>query len=430
MDFEPLTQLLVGIEEILQEMLYSGLQYIHSNLVQKINILFHQASKLNHYRIATSLRYIKIELERFQNKPESFSMERLMLFISQSWLLLQKTRSLILDNDIDGINKIMINQTKLDQIPEIEAQMVGLRQHAIKDSIMGFTFYFILFGKKYQKEIYVLDFIMKFIPSSNLDHLLFRANSQSSILWYKNLYFKIKFKKLQIDNQSRRLRVDDTTQISILPKQNILKGGIVQKGLEKIKKQYLKNKGKKMSGGKEIFPESDQLFLDKYDSMQSKISFREEKDNTLLKKIKKLYYEEKIENLSKKIQDYEIKPFDTPETFTQYILLKDVKVRLSSIKVEDTSQSKPQKYFEIESDLGIPFIIKIESKPINKELEKTLEEFQTTGTKLDYFFGFYFVSDNNLNFFPLSFFQNNELHFLALNKTTNYKIKNNVIDLC
>lgn len=425
---ESLIQLLAGVEEIVQEILYSGIQYINAPLLQKLNLYFHHASKINHFRLATSLRYIRIELERFQSKPETFSVDRLMLFVSQTWMLLQKTRSLVLNHDQQGIDQLMANQAPIKKISKIEGFMVGLRQHLIKDSIMGFTFYFVLDKKAYQGSIYTLDFIMKYMSTSSLDHLLFQAYKPKGSAWAPNLYSQVRFEHITLDVSAHKIRLTDESTIQRTPLQPIVTSGLIHKGCEYLTHQYEKLQGKKQTAEKDSFPENDQRFLDKYEKWKQTLTFQEQAEHPALQILKTHFLVEKIEEVMETIQTYEIAPFDTPETFAKFLLLCNVKIRLQAVKEDSEKAAEPMHYYEIISDLGIPFLIKIETKGVHREMQQALDEFQTTSTTMDYLLGFYYLFENALHFYPLSVFQQEEMHYLALSKTTNLKIKKDLLE--
>lgn len=341
---------------------------------KQLELFLQLSSEMKAFRLATSLRYLHVELKRFLTNNNSFNQERYIFFLSNCWLLCQG----ILSKEKFQINtsiytEIMGNKAQImDIFSVIHLRILGVEKVFLEGSMFGIIFYFMsLKGKTkgeilkwslmqpptgiIEPEILLSLSIPKSKPSASIDSLLFRD------IEVHNLPY-------DINEKSIRLIMQDSKDLEILFQTN---------------------------------PKDENVIIDEV---------REFPVNLLEPYIRN---KEDVIDLIKEVENPT--PFDIPNIQLGYILLKKIKI-INIIKETDQIQKNDTILFSIEHEMKYPIVIGLKDRQIYLNLITTLKELMEKKVEIDYMFGNLSIDRGNLTIFPLSIFEGNKIDFPMFSK--------------
>jgi len=356
----------VQVKDYVESLAFNGLNLASEDNIKKIEFFLQNASRLEAFRLATSLRYLHIELKRFLKNRTAFNIERYVFFLSNCWLL---SRAFVsqekLKEEKPNIFENLMG-TQLD--PEIKSKLilkvVGTEKVHLEGTIIGFVFYFLsLFGKTRGK-------ILKW----NL------------MLPYKSGLTAEALLNLDLPNT-------DPSK----PVETILLNYIEADNIPYVEKDNI-------------------IFLER--NKESKIYVDEESGEDTqvsISKLDKFYYNSK-EIYQKISKDHEVTPFDLPASFLDYIYVKEVNIVDIDKEGEEREQA-PVYNFSLTHKEDYPLVIRIPDKTGNFKL---IQEFKKLKGKriIDGVFCKLILDNGQLTLYPLGIVHNNEITYPNLTKST------------
>jgi len=297
-----------------ENLAYNGLNLITQESIREIEFFLQNASQLEAYRLATSLRYLHVELKRFLGSSAAFNIERYVFFLSNCWLQCRAfiTFTQSKKKDTDFFRSLMGTLSESKVMSLIILRLAGVEKVLLEGTMIGLVFYLVsLYGK-----------------------------TRGSILKW-NLMFPYK----------KDLNPDVMFQLS-LPNSD------PPCTVEKILSNYFET---------EDIPcaiKEGNIFLEK--NPNSKIFIEENSDDTVtILKLEKFYLDS--EEIYNKLMKEEVTPFDLPTIFLDYLYIKQVKF-IDCYKEEEKEKRIPVFVYVIDHEKKYPLFIRIPNKKINQTL--------------------------------------------------------------
>lgn len=343
------------IKDYTESLTYAGLNFVSQDDIKKIEFFLQNASQLEAYRLATSLRYLHVELERFFKNRAAFNIERYVFFLSNCWLLSRAfvSQQSLKEERRDIYDKLMGPQLK----PEVESKLIlrviGTETVHLEGTMVGFTFYFLsLFGKTRDK-------ILKW----NL-MLPYKSGVSPESLLYLDL------------PNSQPPSMVETILLNCVEAENIpciLKEDIV----------YLEKN-----------PDS-KIFIDEESSKDTHVS---------ISKLDK-YYLDSTDIYKKITENYEITPFDLPATFLDYLYVKNVTV------IEVQKEEEKETVYKITHEKKYPLCIRIPEKQGNLKLIEEFNKFKGKNKPIEGIFCKLILERGQLSLYPLGLVNEEQILF-------------------
>ncbi len=360
-----LEKVAVQIKDYTESLAFNGLNFVSNDNIKKIEFFLHNASQLEAYRLATSLRYLHIELKRFLKNRSIFNIERYVFFLSNCWLL---SRAFVSEKDLRDKNPDIFNSLMGTQLnPKIRSKfilkVVGIEKIHLEGTIVGFVFYFLsLFGKTRNKILkwnLMLPYKTGVTPESLLHHDLPNSDPSSVVNTILSKY-------IEADN------------LPYVEKEDII---------------YLEKNPK------------SKIYIDEESSEDTHVS---------IKKLDKYYLNAK-EIYQKNFKDYEVTPFDLPASILDYLYVKDVYV-IDFQKEGIEGDRTPTFVFELTHREDYPLVIRIPEKQGNLKLIEEFKKLKGRRTSIDGIFCKIIPENGQLSLYPLSIINNNQISYPNLKK--------------
>lgn len=343
-----------------ENLAYNGLNLITQESIREIEFFLQNASQLEAFRLAISLRYLHVELKRFLESNPAFSIERYVFFLSNCWLQCRAFISFTQSkkNDSNFFKNLMGKSSETTVIRRFILRLAGVEKVLLEGTMVGLVFYFMsLYGK-----------------------------TRGSILKW-NLMFPYR----------TDLNPDVMFQLS-------LPNSVPPCTVEKIIFNCFET---------ENIPcamKEGNIFLDK--NPDSKIFIEENSDDFFsISKLEKFYLDS--EEIYNKLMKEEVTPFDLPTIFFDYLYIKRVEV-VDCYKEGEKEGRIPVYVYIIDHEKKYPLFIRIPDKKINQTLITKLNEFLKKSLKIEGIFSKLIIERGQLSLFPLSFVDNNQLKFPAI----------------
>lgn len=348
------------IKDYTESLAFSGLNFVSNDNIKKIEFFLQNASQLEAYRLATSLRYLHIELKRFLKNRNIFNIERYVFFLSNCWLLSRAfvSEKSLKDKKPDIFDNLMGTQLNPKIRSKFILKVVGIEKIHLEGTIVGFVFYFLsLFGKTRNKILkwnLMLPYKTGVTPESLLHHDL--PNSEPS---------------------------------SVV--KTILSNFIEADNIPYVEKEGI-------------------IYLEK--NPKSKIYIDEESSENTYVSISKLdkYYLNAKEIYQKTIKDYEVTPFDLPTSSLDYLYVKDVYV-INVHKEGKEGDRTPTFVYELTHKEDYPLVIRIPEKQGNLKLIEEFKKLKGRRTPIDGIFCKLIPENGQLSLYPLSIINDNQISY-------------------
>ena len=132
------------IKDYIENLAYCGLNFVSNDNIKQIEFFLQNASQVETYRLATSLRYLHIELKRFLKNKSAFNIERYIFFLSNCWLLSRAFISYktLKEEKPEIFNKLMASQLELETKTKFILKVVGIEKISLEGTLVGIVFYF------------------------------------------------------------------------------------------------------------------------------------------------------------------------------------------------------------------------------------------------------------------------------------------------
>jgi hypothetical protein len=361
-----LEKVAIQIKDCIESLAFSGLNFVSDDNIKKIEFFLHNASHLEAYRLATSLRYLHIELKRFLKNRSIFNIERYVFFLSNCWLLSRAfvSEKTFREKKPEIFANLMGTQLNSKIRSKFILRVVGIEKIHLEGTIVGFVFYFLsLFGKTRNKILkwnLMLPYKTGVTPESLLLHDLPNSDPSSVV------------------------------------------NAILSKYIEADNLPYVEKE--------------DIIYLEK--NPKSKIYIDEESSEDTYVSIKKLdkYYLNAKEIYQKNFKNYEVTPFDLPASILDYLYVKDVHV-IDFHKEGIEGDRTPTFVFELTHKEVYPLVIRIPDKQGNLKLIEEFKKLKGRRTPIDGIFCKLIPENGQLSLYPLSIINNNQIAYPNLKIT-------------
>ncbi|MGE0870677.1 MAG: hypothetical protein AB7P03_19080 [Kofleriaceae bacterium] len=138
-DKRALVPVLEELARTVERLIASGLTTASKATKQKLDASFKEASRLKLLRVATSLRYVGDELQRFLDDSEHFSARRLTFFAHRTWLLARGLLEAIAENNQAQLARLLL-ATAPRPVKRLRLAVLGVQKRALLDGSAAFEF--------------------------------------------------------------------------------------------------------------------------------------------------------------------------------------------------------------------------------------------------------------------------------------------------
>lgn len=350
------------IKIFIENMAYNGLDLATNENIRQIEFFLQNSSQVEAYRLATSLRYLHVELKRFLNQNQAFSMDRYVFFLSNCWLLSRSFLSHVFESADKKNEFFQILLGKISQnniLKTLKLRIIGIEKVYLEGSLFGIILYLLSLKGKTKSLIFKWSIMQT--PKGNIDpEILLTLSVSNQKLTILNLFYKDFY----------------TSDISYSEKEMLI---------QVIKK---------------IPP----------------CLISDEKDPFPIEMLEKYHYNAKY--LYDQILKEEITPFDFPSSFLSYLLIKNVHIVDFYKEVDEGRNNRiPVYIFKISHDNNYPLFIRIQEKNFNQSIIANLQNFKEKEVALKAIFGKLIIERGQLSLFPLSVYKEAE-EFICLSEKT------------
>ncbi len=356
------------IKKYCENLTYKGLNLVTQERIREIEFFLQNISQLESFRLATSLRYLHVELKRFLDNSPAFNIERYVFFLSNCWLQSRAFISFIEaqknNKKVEFFDKLMGKLSETEIMSRFLLRVTGIEKIVLEGTMIGLIFYFMsLFGK-----------------------------TRGAILKWNLMYpYKKGFNP-------------DVLFQTALPNSE------PPCAIEKILSTYFET---------ENIPtaiKEGNIFLEK--NPDSKVFVEETAESVedvfSISKLEKFYFDSgEIYKMLRK--DHDITPFDLPASFLDYIYIKQAHV-IGSYKEGEDKKKTPVNIYPLDHEKKYPLFVRIPEKDINKNLITKFDDFYKKSTKIDGLFCKLILERGQLGLFPLSIIDNNHINFPSISQ--------------
>lgn len=362
------------IKEFSELLAYNGLNLVSQENIKQIEMFLQHASQLRLFRLASSLRYLHVELNRFIMHQPAFNVERYVFYLNNCWLLSQAFLSGKMATDERKkrhLAEICGDMSEPVDIDELELRLAGLEKVFLEGALFGLVFHFFPLRQDLKGDVIKLSFLQQPKGVNNPDALLGMniPGTNPSLQFHKLLKKDMMLRKVKYLPRECHVLLDTS--------------GKTQFHLAR-------------SGADEEDPFPLQLF-DLHEANQASIL--------------------------QQIASSEVTPFDTTVFLAGYAYVKKVQVLARRKEGHDQGNYQTAVHvFDLEHDKPFPLLVRIPDKPVNAALVENL----TTACKdkdiIDGVFGKLSIERGNLCLFPLALVTSGKVMFPAI--AGNFKINN------
>lgn len=350
-------QIFEQIQKFIESLVRNGLNLISKENIRQIEFFLQNASQIEAYRLATSLRYLHIELKRFLFQNPAFNIDRYVFFLTNCWLLCYGCH--VQDKTIDKhfFQKLMGNFPEVQVINKIKLRLVGIELVYLEGAIFGVILYFLSLSKELKSEILKLNI---FQPPKGIinPEVILGLEINNHTFSYKELFYKNFY----------------ATNVNYSPKQKVL-------SLNKLKTPTFQ-----IINSETDFP-IDLLGRYQYD----------------------------VQTLYDKVSNFEYSPFNSPITVISPILIKDATIIDSIVlKKGEIVKDRSIYQFRINHHESYPLFIQLKDKAINQILIDKFQKFHDKKKTIEFIFGKLTIERGKLCVFPLSIIKSKKEDFICL----------------
>jgi hypothetical protein len=362
------------VSQYIENLTWNGLNFVTEENIKQLEFFLQLTSEVRAFRLATSLRYLHVELKRFMTHNNSFNEDRYIFFVSNCWLL---SKGILSTEKIQANSRMFLelmgdSSQTLETFNIIHLRAMGIEKVYLEGTMFGFIFYFISLKGKTKGQIFKWNLMQA--PTGKIEPELLLSlsipKSKPSASMDTLLYKNIEIHKLPYDKNENTIR-------------------LIQQ--EKNEMEILFEEDPKNLGS--ITKEEDAFPLEYLDTFQKKA--------------------DDILDLIKEME--QTTPFDMPTISLGTITLKNVHIRKCSNEKEPSSKNT-MFIFEINHEMKFPVSIRIKDREIYQTLIANLTEYMKEKTEINFMFGNLVLERGNLSIFPLSIFDESKIKFPTLLK--------------
>ncbi len=138
-DRRKLAHLLDDLPGAVEELLLTGLTTASQSTRQKLDVAFREASRMRLLRLGSALRVANEELGRYVRHDDQFSQRRLVLFLTQAWLLSHGLARALRENDEGQIDRLLWTPAG-QPLERIEVVTLGVVKRVVQRAFCAFEF--------------------------------------------------------------------------------------------------------------------------------------------------------------------------------------------------------------------------------------------------------------------------------------------------
>lgn len=344
------------IKMFVENLTFNGLNLISEENIRQIEFFLQNASQCNAFRLATSLRYIHVELKRFMDQSPAFSIDRYVFFLTNCWLLSKAILSRESLDEQDGFFQDLLgnlSHTKL--IKKLKLRLAGIEKIHLEGTLFGVILYFVSLIGTTKSKIFKWNIMQPPKGLINPEILLTIEIPDHKISMLELLHKDFIIMDLNYSEKESILQ--------IIPKQTKI---------------------------------NDPTQTDFPIEHLEKYSFN----------IKEIYQQ---------IEEHENTPFDIPTRFLNYLLISNVQILDFFKEHDDFEDGKAPVYiFELSHEKDYPLYIRIQDKSINQALIDNLQNLKNKKKVISKIFGKLILERGQMSIFPLSAFSENMEVFISL----------------
>jgi hypothetical protein len=128
-------ELLAAVEELM----LAGLTTASKSTIERIDVSFKEASRVQLLRLGSTLRIANEEIARFNAGAQQFSARRLAFFLGRAWLLASGIRKALDANDDAAFEKLMWTP-KNEPLKQLKVVTVGVGKRVVPGAFAAFEF--------------------------------------------------------------------------------------------------------------------------------------------------------------------------------------------------------------------------------------------------------------------------------------------------
>ncbi len=190
------------IKDLSEVLAYNGLNLVSQENIRQIEMFLHQASQLRLFRLATSLRYLHVELKRFITHQPAFNAERYVFFLNNCWLLSQAFLSKKMGSNGKKerhLAEICGDTSDPVDVEGMNLRLAGLEKVHLEGALFGIVFHFLSMDSGREKTIIKLSILQQPTGVANPDIFLSMniTGTDPPIPFYKLLKKNITLKKVK-----------------------------------------------------------------------------------------------------------------------------------------------------------------------------------------------------------------------------------------
>ena len=176
------------IQVYIEKLTFNGLNLVSQETIKQIEFFLQNASQVEAFRLATSLRYLHIELKRYLTQSPAFNIDRYVFFLSNCWLLIRGFNFRKNSKDDDFYRKLMGEEPQFDLV-KLKLRLVGVKKLFLEGAMFGVVLYFISLNGKTKNKILKWNVFQPPKGVINPEILLDLKISENNIV-YKELLYK------------------------------------------------------------------------------------------------------------------------------------------------------------------------------------------------------------------------------------------------
>ena len=348
------------VKFFIENLVYNGLDLATNENIRQIEFFLQNSSQVETYRLALSLRYLHVEIKRFLQQSQAFSMDRYVFFLSNCWLLSRAFLSQEFGKDSPKNKFFQILLGKLSQnkiLKSLKLRIVGIEKVFLEGSMFGIILYLVSLTGKTKSSIFKWSILQTPKVNVNPETMLTFSISKNKIkvidLFYKDFYTS----DLSYSEEEMLIQVIKKIPPCLISVEN------------------------------NPFP---------------------------VKMLEKYQYN--AQNLYNKILKEEITPFDPPTKILCYLLIKNVKILDFYRDIDEGRNNRiPVYIFKISHDGKYPLFIRVQEKNYNQTMIANLQKLKEKKANLKVIFGKLIMERGQLSIFPLSVYDDTE-DFICLSE--------------
>nr|MDO8111609.1 hypothetical protein [Candidatus Sigynarchaeota archaeon] len=152
------------IKNFAEVLSFNGLNLVSQENIRQIEMFLQQASQLQAFRLATSLRYLHVEMDRFITHHPAFNIERYVFFLNNCWLfsnafLAKSTQGT--PKQIAHASELMGKPSEPVDIPGMKLRLIGIEKVYLEGAMFGIIFHFLSTNGELKQNIVKLSLLQQ-----------------------------------------------------------------------------------------------------------------------------------------------------------------------------------------------------------------------------------------------------------------------------